>query len=427
MERVKRFLKGSAAISIGTIVGGILSYVFSASMGRMLGPSLFGDLGTISALLIIIASAGGAVSTVTMHYTGRIVAENRFKLLAKLHRKFSYGLLLLSIVLIFTGYVLAPTISRLFAISDGGALRFSLLSVVLSLLIVVNRGILQGAQRFISLSVSNIIEIAAKVILAVLLVKVGLSLFGAVAAIVLSTLIAYVFTHFSIKDLIHRSDGYTPADSKGEINRGDVLSYAIPTLFTTLFLLVFMNLDIILVKRYFEPVIAGQYVAVSTIAKIIFYVTSPISTVMFPLITEQQAKGEKHYQTLMLSLFATVLASALLLGVYSYWRDSIVVALYGTDYKDLGYLLPEAAWLIIFLSLVNLMTNYFMSIRRFVFIVFYPIVLILLFVYAMDNHSSIFEIIRSLQLSVGALFLMMVIYYLATKRLQIISLWRNIS
>lgn len=423
--KIKTLIKGSFAVSIGTFIGGAISYLFSVAMGRLLGPAKFGDLGAISSFLIIVTSVSGAVSTVAMHYSGQLLAGEKKDELKRLHRRLSRLVFGGSLILMLVSMLSVGWIVRTFSISDSKALYIVLITVVPSFLVVINKGILQGTQRFWGTTVSNIIELLVKLAIGVVLVKLGLSLIGATIAMVTASIVSYLVTYYLIRDLVGGKS--TTSDNTTEpedlLERRDVLGYFWPTVGSTVLLLALMNLDTVFIKHFFAPDQAGQYIAVATIAKIIFFITGPISLVMFPLITEQKAKGEKHYHTLAYSILLTLLASFFLLAIYTVFKDKIVTTLYGSAYSQLGGLLPLASWLVIFLSLVNLMTQYFMSIRQFVFVYFFLPVIIALGYRIYLFHSSITEVLNSLIAGAALLFTLMMIYYLLTKRLQIRSFY----
>lgn len=413
-------------MSFGTIVGGVISYFFSVVMGRMLGPAKFGDLGAISSLVVLLTAVSGAVFTVVMHYSGSLYARGNIREIQKLQRKASSLLLGVSIAILAASYVFVPQVVSAFNVSDSLPVYVALASIVFSFMIVVNKGILQGTQKFWQITLAGIAELGVKLGTAVLLVGIGLGLLGATVSMVVSVVGAYLVSFLMVKKLLKDRERLKPStQDQTKLVRSDVFRYLWPTVLATIGLLIVMNLDIIFVKRFFSPDEAGQYIAVSTIAKIIFYVTGPISLVMFPLVTEQRARGEKHYQTLLLSLFLTTLISALLLVFYMLLSDKIVIALYGQDYGSLGYLLPQASWLVVALSLVNLMVQYFTSIRQFTFIYFFPPIILAVIYLVMRNHQTISEVLRYLQIGSALLFLLMLINYLLSKRLQLTEMFRN--
>ncbi len=427
--KVRNLIHGSFAISFGTFVGGAISYVFSVVMGRLLGPAHFGDLGAIASFIVLITAVSGAIFTVVMHYAGQLYVKKSFTELKKLHRKISMSVLVVATALLIISFALVPWVVKIFSISDSQALYIALVAIVFSFLIVINKGVLQGTQQFWAITVVGILELAIKLAVAVVLVRAGLGLKGATTAMVVSIGSAYLVTLYMTQRLLNKPSNLAaqlPNHKSAEdvLERSDIMRYLVPTVFATLFLLVVMNLDVILVKHFFSPVDAGQYVAVSTIAKIIFYVTGPISLVMFPLITEQRTKGEKHYQTLLFSLILTIVASAILMTIYIIFQHKIIVALYGTQYGQLGYLLPQASWLVIALSLVNLMTQYFLSIRQFTFIYAYLPVIAGLMYFIFRQHDTIGHVIRLLEIGTALLFVLMLFNYLLTKRSQFSELLR---
>ena len=133
-----------------------------------------------------------------------------------------------------------------------------------------------------------------------------------------------------------------------------MLSYSWPTLLASILLAVSINLDIILVKHYFPAEEAGLYAAVSTIGKIILYATGPIVSVMFPMISEQTAKKEKHYKIFLLSLTMTLVGALIILGIYVIAPGKVISILYGGTYASLYYLLPQVGVAVLFYALINL-------------------------------------------------------------------------
>ena len=69
-------------------------------------------------------------------------------------------------------------------------------------------------------------------------------------------------------------------------------------------------MDVLLVKHYFSDVDSGYYVALSSLAKILFFATVSISQVMFPKVSELYQSGKKHkpllYKSLLVSLIIIV-------------------------------------------------------------------------------------------------------------------------
>ncbi len=422
MNRITALLKGSAVITFGTVIGGILSYVYSSVMGRMLGPADFGDLGAINSYFLLTTAISGGLLTVTMYFVSNLFAKKDIAGISYFHQKFSKVVVLGSVLITMLALFSIPYASKFFAINNQQALGLALSSIVLALVLTVNRGVLQGTQRFDQLAVSNITEYLVKLIAAVIFIKVGMGLSGATFSIFIGSLGALTLSWVVLKRMLK---GETTVRSKGEYfpQKREVLLYFLPALASNFALLLLMNIDVLLAKKFFLPEIAGQYVAVSTVAKIIFYISGPITSVMFPLIAAQRSRGEKHVQTLFGAILITLIGSGVLLVLYALFDREIVRVLYGNDYLELASLLSISAVLVISLSLVNLMSQYFLSIQRYWFIAEMLVIGLILITYtSLKIPQNVAVLLDQLRLGFIALLGVMVVDYLILKRNQLKSL-----
>jgi len=176
------------------------------------------------------------------------------------------------------------------------------------------------------------------------------------------------------------------------------------------------------VKYYFNGNEAGLYAAVSNVAKIILYVSAPIISVMFPMISEKKTKGEKHYKMFLLALSLTMLSSLVVLAAYSVAPGTIMRVLYGTTYTGFYSLLPVVGFYVVIYSLVNLVVNYFLAVRDFIFLWLFGLALVVLFGSVAFYHPSIEMVVRLFVSTTSALFAILMARYLYTKRLQL-SAW----
>jgi len=180
-----------------------------------------------------------------------------------------------------------------------------------------------------------------------------------------------------------------------------------------------------LVKHYFSPEQAGLYSAVSTIAKIIIYITAPVIPVMFPMVSAQQIKGEKHYRIFLFSIVLALLVSLAVLAIYIIAPQTVISILYGSKYLPYYALLPLLGVAFLFYSLINIIVNYYLAIKNFVFLWFFGLILGIQLIVVSFWHPSLESIAKTLIMTNGALFVLMFGYYLLTKKQQIIEQLKN--
>lgn len=423
MGDTKRLVSNTAVIFVGSTTASVFSYLFNMLMGRMLGPAQYGEMAAILSLLMIMSVGGTVLMTTTMFYVGEMYGLGNFSGIKRLFEIFTKYVLLLSLLFFLVGSALARPIADFFSISHVVPVVIAFSGFIFGFIILINRGILQGTQQFVAFTLIGILEMFLKVLVAVLLVRAGFALGGAIAATVIASVATYFVSLRPLTKLWRNIKQDEPAQF--HFHKKEIFAYVWPVFISTLLLTVLINLDVILVKHYFPNDQAGLYAAVSTVGKIILYLTSPVISVMFPMILEKKSQGKKHFKMLFFSLALTAIGALIIMGVYSVVPSLVIRILYGKGYTALNYLLPQIGIFVLFYTLVNLLANYFLAIKNFVFLIFMAIAAILVVVWTGLSHGSIVAIIRIFTVSDGLLFAAMIGYYLYTKKNQLTQYFKG--
>jgi O-antigen/teichoic acid export membrane protein len=421
MSDARKFLANSSVVFAGTMLGNVFSYLFNVSMGRLLGPSDYGRLSVTLSLIGIVSVAGGAVLTISMRYAGELYHQGRFRALAALARSLKSLMFFGSIGLFLICALLAVPIAHFFALGTPGIVVSAATIFLFSLSTMVNKGVLQGAQRFRPVAAVSAGEMGSRLVVGLLLVRLGFSVYGGIFAVVAASAIAYLITLPSYRSVL-RLEHTEPAGSSTAVDRKDILSYAGPTVLATVMLTFFLSLDSLTVKHYFSAEQAGLYAAVSTVANIIVYVSAPVLPVMFPMISQKLTTGEKHYKTFLLAFMVTLVGALAVLGLYMLAPTPIMRLLYGPTYASLATLLPLAGMYVFFYTVVNFLANYFLAIRDFSFVWLMGVSIVVQLLLAHSLHGSIEQVIRDLIAGIMLLTLLMLGRYLYLKRTQILAI-----
>lgn len=423
MQETKKLLSNTIVIFAGTVIGSFCSYVYNMLMGRMLGPEQYGQMTALLSMMLIVTIGGGAILTVVTRYASDFYHRVCFGALNKLFQKMTKYMVFLSLGLFIIGLLAVSFIGRFFSIDSSTTILIALATMFFGYTVVVNRGILQGAQKFGELSITNVAEPLLKLVAGYFLVRLGFGIDGALVAILVSGAAVYFLTFLQAKKVLSS----VKSSDKEELvfSRKEIFNYSIPSFLSALFLAIIMSVDVIMVNHFFPGAQAGLYSAVSTVAKIILFITAPVSSVLFPMISERKTTGEKHYQLLFMGLSLTILVGLLILGVYTAAPAKILTLLYGRQYTEMFYLLPEIGLAFLFYSLVNLLANYYLAIKDYLFLWFFGFISIVSVLVIYLYHPSILFIVRALVTSFGLLFFLMMAYYLFTKKEQIILFFKG--
>lgn len=428
MSANKKLFSNSIVVIIGTVVSSVFSYLFNMVMGRKLGPALYGDLVTLLSLLLIVNVGGNAILNISMKYSSKLFAADKKHLIYSFIMKMGKYVFLIALLIVIIGLIFIGPISSLLSMSNKISLVVAYISVFAGFLIMINKGVLQGLQKFVPISYINSSEMICRLLLGVLLVSLGFSLNGAISSVVLATFISYLVSFYFIKKYLFDSTKDLVEIKKEQdlgIGKREIISYSWPTLIAMILLTILLNLDIIVIKYYFPPVDAGLYAAISTVAKIIFYISGPIVMVMFPVLSKQKYSGEKHYKTLAITLLITISMGAVILFAYYLFPKTIIAILYGSQYAEAYRFLSFSGAFMLLYSVINMLINYYLAIERFFVLWLLAITIFAQIILFIFYHNSIELILRLFVFTLVSLFALIVMYYLFERKQLILSYFKN--
>lgn len=404
---VKKLIRGGAIIVTGSLVGSIASYFNNTLTGRLLGPELYGGFTSLISLLAIVSVPTMAIQTIAAKSSADYLANDRIGKVKKLLLVFHKRLWPIGLVIALSVGLISPLAARFLKIESLTPIVILAIIFLPAFLIPITRGIIQGTQQFFQLSLSTSIEAISRLAIGIGLIILGFSLNGAIAGVVAGSVIAYFLSFLPIRKIF--------SAQVESVDKKNLVAYSIPTVIVILCLTALVNADIILAKHFLSPVDASYYAALSTIAKIIFYFSGPIVGVMFPMIADLFARGEKHFHLLLTTFFAVFGSSLAILVVFMIAPRFVINTLYGTRFIEVWPYLASMGLVMLIYGLVNLMANYFLSIGQMKFVpylIFFTLLEIILIVLI---HSSIGQLVIILMLVQICLLLVLLTLYFLNK------------
>jgi O-antigen/teichoic acid export membrane protein len=229
-------------------------------------------------------------------------------------------------------------------------------------------------------------ENSAKLILAIVLVLLGFGVIGALTALFVGVFFGWLISRKFIEKYILKQTVQQP-------NLRPIVIYSIPVIFQFLTITSLYSSDVVLVKHFFSSHEAGIYAAVSTMGRIIFFGASPITAVMFPLVSSKYSKGQTYKKVFILSLSMTTAVALSVLFVYLLLPGLSIKLLYGAKYLEAKPLLLMFGIFSSLLTIANLMINYYLSLGRVKVIILSVIAAVLQIVGIIFYHESLTEVI----------------------------------
>lgn len=347
-QTTKQLLGGSLILLITFNLFSLLNLIFNSSMSRMLSLADYGILTTLISFLTIFGVFSESIQTIISRYSTHEKNNGKLKNIIKRSLKKASSL---SIILFLFYLLISLFLSKIFNI------RYSLVALTglmlfASFYLPITRGILQGKKKFLALGTNVLIEGAAKLIIAVVLVILGTKVFGAIIGMVSGAAFAFLASMFSLKDIFNSKE--MPSKTPG------IYAYSKPVFVVALTILLFLNLDIILARLFFEPLTMGAYALASTIAKIIYIGTSPIGKAMFPISVESKTT-HSSYKTLVSSIKLVSLLVVIGLFIVFFFGSTIIFVYSGRIIVESLSILFYLAVSMSLLSFANLILLYSLS------------------------------------------------------------------
>lgn len=397
-------ITGSVVIFFGTLLANFFNFLFNLFMMRNLSVGDYGILASLVSLVTIASIPAGAFVPTIVRFGGFYFAKNDYEMLRGFYFKINRVCFFLAFIFIGFFIIFSQKIGLFFRINDTFLILLVGLSVAFGFIGILNIGILQAKLSFGFLSFINLSGAILKLIIGTFLVYIGFAVNGALIGFFMSALLPYLLSFIPL-GFLFGNKSKTP-----EIKNNDLISYGIPSAITLLGLTSLITSDIILVKHFFDPKTAGIYAGVSLIGRIIFFLSAPIGTVMFPLVVQKHTRKENYLNTFLLAGIIVLLPSILLTFLYFLFPEFIISFFSKGEYAQASYLLGIFGIYITVYSLFSILANFYLSIKKTN--VFIPIGLgaILQLILIWFFHDSFLQIIFISLGVVGLLLVGLLIY-----------------
>ena len=295
----QRLLSGSAIMLASSVFVGGMNLIYNFAVAHKLGAGQFGHASVIYTLLMLLSSVTLSFQLVCSKYVARSssVAE-RVAIYRLLHRwAWAAGIAVgLAIVLVsgtVTRYLNLPTTDFVLILAAG---------IVFYVPLGVRRGFMQGTYDFIPLATNFALEVIVKLIGAVVLMSSGYSVEGVVGAISTSVIVAY-FVGIPRK---HHLPGNVP-----QTNLRAGLGEGVQAITFFVGQVIINNLDIVLVKHFFDASQAGVYAAIALVGRVVYMLSWSVVSSMFPFSAGIRREGRSSRTVLTTALAMVALISAI--------------------------------------------------------------------------------------------------------------------
>jgi O-antigen/teichoic acid export membrane protein len=354
-----RLIRQNVILFAGGLTAGIGGFVYHAIAGRVLGPTIYGQVAFLIAVYAVGTGPALIIVVVLARYTAVLAARGDAGVRSLMVRT-SRLVAIPSLLLVLGTTLLARPIAELGHLGSTIPILILGFSIALIWQVAIPRGILQGLQRFTSLSLNLSLELIVRTVVVFILLKGGYAVSGAMAAVLIGLAFSFVLGIYSLRDHFRRL--------ASRVQLRVMAGFSLTAAAGIIGVQILYNQDVILGEHFLNGHDGGIYGGLNKIGTILFFLTLSVSQVLFPRVVEAVAKEEHPGRILLQSagILSALGAGALL--VFAVASGLVVFVLFGSSFKDaVPFVLPVGV-IGLALSLNNLLVQFFMAVHDRVFV-----------------------------------------------------------
>ena len=383
------------------------NYLYNLLLGRYLGPSAFSDAAILITLLLVLSFVAMTFQLAVAKFTLEFESHKLQKFTSWAYKNaLAVGMITGALIIVF-----AEDLQRVFNTTSDGMFTVFGMAVPIYFIMSVNRGRLQGNSQFFSLSGTYQLEMWCRLLFtAILIIGFNMSPALGVSLGIALSFIAGVFPLKKVQTKQKSKTDFSPQEKK------QILNFFILTACYECTQIICNNSDILLVKHFFEAQEAGLYASLALIGRVIYFVTWMFVMLLLPKVITKRKNGE-NTEPILINYIGYIAMFSAIIVVFSFlFPDLVIQFLFGADYLSMGPLLGWYAVATSFFAISNIFAYYFLSLDKYLPIVFsgfyglFQIVLILLF------HDSLIEVVLMQIIAMGLLLLTQIAYFLKQKQ-----------
>lgn len=353
----------AAGLGIAVIVGNVMALIFTVIFARALGASGYGSLAALLSAFIILMVPGSALQIAAAREVSRELAAGSRGAGSEV-RSWLGRLALATVIVAIVAIPLRGVIGAIINVDDLWAAAAVPVTAMLWMILAVERGVLQGHQRYRTVALSIVGEASSRIVFAVVLVVVGLDVTGAFLGSALSLFAVALVLLVPLSRLMHGSE-----DEEREPSRlRDLLSGAwVPVIGLTL-LFALQELHIIIVKHEATDEAAGAYAVAAVAAKAIIWVAVGLGMYLLPEAARRAETGIDARPILLKTLGLIAAASVPMVLIYAVAGRPLLEAVFGEDLTAASDALPWLGLAMAMLACAYLSVQYLLAMGRSSFI-----------------------------------------------------------
>jgi O-antigen/teichoic acid export membrane protein len=344
-------IRNNSFFFLSTASVGLANYLLNTSATRHFAPGDYSQFGVVLGLAVILLPIAGALSSAVVRQASFNRVRNAAGETASVLRALVRTLTLAFVVLLGVTFVARGPIGHFLHLTTIRPVYFVVVSTYWVFLQGLLQALLQEEGKYGRISAVYIGEGIFRGFVGVSVIVAGLGMTVTLAVYMLSAILATFF-------LPRPSALWTGARAS---HRTLLPLYrdAVPLLLSNIGFSVLTTLDVVLCRRYLDPIVADHYTAIAQMAKFFLAATGSIGMIAFAEVVKAAHRGESNVRPLGVSLALIGSLGAPFVVFCALFGPPITAFVFGGSFRESGHALWITAASAFSISLLTLEVAYF--------------------------------------------------------------------
>ena len=360
----------AAALGVASITQNLLALLFTIVFARLLGATGYGSLAVLVSAYIILMVPGSALQIAVAREVGGDVGAGNEQAGAGV-RRWLVRLALATVLVTLAAVPLRSVIGGLINVDDLWAAAAVPVTAMIWAILCVERGALQGFQRYRPVALSIVGDASTRIAFALLLFAVGLDVTGAF----LGAALGFLAMALALLVPLLRELPPPVLDDHHEAALRDLLAWARAPVIALTLLLAMQEIHVIIIKHEASGDAAGSYAVAAVAAKAIVWIAVGLGMYLVPEAARRATKGQDARSVLVRTLALLGAVGIPMVLVYAVAGRPLLEAVFGEDLTLASDALPFLGVAMVFLACSYLAVQYLLALGHSRFIVLLAVAL----------------------------------------------------
>lgn len=417
------YLKNNVLVVGAGIFNGAGNYLQHPLMVAIIGLAGYKSVVSLVALSTIFLLPTQILSTVITRFAATLSAEGKFGELNDFVRRLTAIALAIGGVFALVFIAASGPIAAFLHVGSVRPVIILGLSFIVAFAGPVNGAALQGLQLFSWSAPLSVLPLALRLLLICVLVKVGFKVEGAIFAIAISSVLGYLISFYPLRSLLR-----TPRLSLGSLR--PLLSYSVTAVLAAVGNVFMFQTDIVLAGHFLHPVQAGLYATVATLGKIVLFISSSLTVVLFPRAAALHQQGESTARLVLQSFLAMFVLSGAIEIVFLAAPSVVIHVLYrsltGVQAASAAAQLPWYGFAMLLFAPTQALMTYFLAVNDRIFVFLLLACSALQAVLIVLRHGTIADVVQAVIISIGLMLVTLMALFMVRVRSEQVGVRTNI-